>query len=72
VSAWEADRRLTVHEAAVELGLGERIVRRYCQTDRIRAQLAGKTYVISRADLEEFKSHARPVGYPSGKKRRQA
>jgi hypothetical protein len=54
---------LTVHQAAEELGLSDRIVMRYGKQGRL-GHLNYDVYRIARACLDEFRRRERPVGRP--------
>lgn len=54
---------LTTADAARELGVRVRWVRRMCQQGRL-GELVGGRYVIRRAELQEFKCHPRRRGRP--------
>lgn len=46
---------ITTSEAAAILGLEGSTVRRLCQTGKLPARRTGHTWLISRADLEDFR-----------------
>lgn len=59
------ERLLSVSEAAEILQLGVALVRRYCETGRIRANKIGHNWTIYPSALENFKGFERRRGRPS-------
>lgn len=57
-------RLMTTAEAAAYLGISQPRVRLLCRTGRIKAQLAGKTYVMSESALRAFAAIPRRTGRP--------
>ena len=57
-------KMLSLKEAADELGITVSTLRPYCQDGRIGTKV-GNQWVITRAELEEFKAKPRKVGRPS-------
>jgi hypothetical protein len=58
---------LTPAQAAAELNLTPRIIRRYCKQGRLGQKIGGR-YIITRADLERFRNEPRKVGKPAAPK----
>lgn len=54
---------LTVQQVAIELNRSEKRVREYCREGRL-GQKIGRQWVITRAELEEFKQIPRTHGAP--------
>ena len=54
---------LTVKQVAKELGLSENRVREFCQEGRL-GEKVGHQWIITRAELEEFKQIPRKRGNP--------
>ena len=46
---------LTLTEAAERLGLAASTLRHQVQTGRLRAELYGKTYVVTEAEVERYR-----------------
>jgi excisionase family DNA binding protein len=61
---------LTLTEAAAELGISAATLRHQVQGGRLAARLFGKTYVISRVELERYR--ATSLGKPGRPSRRAA
>lgn len=55
---------LTVTEAAKVLGLSDVRVRQLCQQGRLGTKAGPRAYLISKAELEEFRRVERPTGNP--------
>jgi excisionase family DNA binding protein len=55
-------------EAAELLGLAPESVRRYIHSDTIQAEEIGRTYYISRKEIERFQRERRPRGRRPEKK----
>lgn len=55
-------------EAAKYLGIDASLVRRYCRDGRIKAQLFGVDWAITKTDLDAFKAEPRRVGNPNLRK----
>ena len=57
---------LTLTEAADELGLAASTLRHQVQAGRLRARLVGKTYVVSRREVERYRrEHLGKPGRPT-------
>lgn len=59
----------TPAEAAQYAGLCDRVIRRYCEQDRLPATRVGRTWAIRKTDLDKFLKTPRPVGNPNFRKR---
>lgn len=55
---------VTVHEAAIELGVSHVSVWRYIDKGRLPARRVGPIYLIDQSDLDAFKAIKRPKGRP--------
>ena len=58
----------TTDEAARKLKLDTASVCRYCRLGRIKARRIGRSWIITKTALEEFKAEPREVGNPNFKK----
>jgi excisionase family DNA binding protein len=61
---------LTLTEAAAELGISSATLRHQVQGGRLTARLFGKTYVVSREELERYR--ATSLGRPGRPSHRSA
>jgi excisionase family DNA binding protein len=56
---------LTLAEAAASLGVAASTLRHQAQSGRLRATLAGKTYIVTPAEVERYRrEHLGRVGRP--------
>lgn len=55
---------ISATQAAQELGVTTRWIQRLCKDGRL-GQKVGKQYIITRQDLDKFKSIPRKVGKPA-------
>lgn len=65
-------RLLTLAEAGVLLGRSPDTLRRQVQRGSLRAQLVGKTYVVTSAEVERYRAEnlgQHHGGHPVGRKR---
>jgi hypothetical protein len=67
MSTLTLDKVISVRVAAERLQIDEALVKRYCQTGRLRAtKLPGtRPWIIDAASVEEFAKMPRPVGNPN-------
>jgi hypothetical protein len=64
-----AKTRFTLAEAAVELGVAPSTLRHQAQTGVLRAELFGKTYVVTAGEIERYRrDHLGKAGRPVGAK----
>lgn len=54
-------------EAADKIGITESLVCRYCRLGRIKARRIGRSWIITKEALDDFKKRPREVGNPSFK-----
>jgi excisionase family DNA binding protein len=59
------DEMLTTTEAALELGLRDDTIRKYCQQGKMGKRF-GRVWMITRSEIEQFKDARRPPGRPPG------
>jgi len=66
-------RYVTANEAADILGVHRHTIRNLLKKGELKGELAGSTWVIERADLEEFaKTFIRKIGRPRMIRRRRS
>ena len=62
---------MTITEASARYGFSRSMIRTWLERGRLPGRVFGRTWTISKADLEAFLAKPRPTGRPPKRRRRK-